>query len=163
MDMANWKDLYDDYEISDVGDIISYRKSRAGILLSPTICKDGYKRVQLITFDGKKAKYVHRLVYENFIGDIEDGLVVDHIDEDKLNNSVFNLQLMSISENVKKSLIANGWEPKKKKPKNPDRNISVVGDKFRVRVMVGGKRVTIGMYSNVSDAREGRDNYLGCI
>lgn len=45
---------------------------------------------------------VHRLVYHHFKGCIPDTLVVDHIDNDKKNNHISNLQLLTRSENIKK-------------------------------------------------------------
>ena len=46
-------------------------------------------------------KYVHRIIWETFNGEIPDGYVIDHIDCDKLNNSLSNLQLVTQSENCK--------------------------------------------------------------
>lgn len=56
------------------------------------LCKDGYKRF--------RNKYVHRLVYEAYVGDIPEGMTVDHIDGDKLNNHHSNLQLLSPEDNA---------------------------------------------------------------
>lgn len=46
---------------------------------------------------------LHRAVYAWFIGPIEKGFVIDHIDEDKLNTNLNNLQKLSYGENIKKS------------------------------------------------------------
>jgi hypothetical protein len=61
-----------------------------------------YYRIRLS--DGKKYKrfYLHRLVYETFIGDIDEGKVVDHIDGNTFNNHPSNLQQLTHSENIKK-------------------------------------------------------------
>lgn len=45
---------------------------------------------------------VHRAVYEAFIGTIPQGMVIDHIDEDRLNNRVDNLQVLTSGDNVRK-------------------------------------------------------------
>lgn len=42
---------------------------------------------------------VHKLVYETFIGQIPKDYTVNHIDENKKNNCVSNLNLMSIGDN----------------------------------------------------------------
>lgn len=58
--------------------------------------------------DGKKVQKVetlHRLVYLQFIGDIPEGMVIDHIDNDPTNNDLDNLQLMTRSENTKKDAV----------------------------------------------------------
>ncbi len=45
----------------------------------------------------------HRLVYAWFNGSIPEGMVVDHIDDDKLNNDPRNLQLLTPSQNINKN------------------------------------------------------------
>lgn len=53
----------------------------------------GYKKVSLYTEEGKTInKYVHRLVAETFIDNPNNLSEVNHIDEDKANNSVDNLE-----------------------------------------------------------------------
>lgn len=47
-----------------------------------------------------------RAVYVYFISDIESWQDVDHIDNDSLNNNLYNLQLLTRSENLKKR---SGW------------------------------------------------------
>lgn len=42
---------------------------------------------------------IHRLVYETFIGEIPNGYDINHIDENKTNNRVDNLNLMTHKEN----------------------------------------------------------------
>lgn len=49
----------------------------------------------------KKDYRVHRLVYKAFIGDIPEGMVIDHIDGNKLNNNVNNLRCVSFAENMR--------------------------------------------------------------
>ena len=51
----------------------------------------------------KHSRLVHILIAEVFLNNynrLTDGLVVDHIDTNKLNNSVLNLRVVSISENL---------------------------------------------------------------
>ena len=45
--------------------------------------------------------YIHKFVAENFIGEIPKGYVVHHIDEDKHNNHVNNLKILSHKEHNK--------------------------------------------------------------
>lgn len=53
---------------------------------------------------------VHRVVYELFIGKIPQGLVIDHKDENKTNNAVTNLQVLTVGDNIRKhwSLVKEG-------------------------------------------------------
>lgn len=73
-------------------------KHLKGKLINPLKDKQGYLSVIL----GKKSKrlLVHKLVYEAFIGDIPEGMQVNHIDENKENNTVENLNLMTPKENI---------------------------------------------------------------
>lgn len=50
----------------------------------------------------KKTVYVHRLVWECFNGLIPEGMVIDHINDDKIDNTMCNLQLLTIKENCLK-------------------------------------------------------------
>ena len=52
---------------------------------------------------GQKAYYVHRFIYECLIVEIPEGKVVDHIDNDKEDNRLCNLQLFTQQQNCKKS------------------------------------------------------------
>ena len=53
----------------------------------------GYKKVSLYTEEGKMVnKYIHRLVAETFIDNPNNLSEVNHIDEDKSNNCVDNLE-----------------------------------------------------------------------
>lgn len=58
----------------------------------------------LVTSYKNKTKYIHRIVWELFYGDIPNGMTVDHIDGNKINNKIENLQLLSIVDNVMKSI-----------------------------------------------------------
>lgn len=62
--------------------------------------KDGYLRV-VLSFNGEKTYVkVHQLVVEQFIGHVEDGLVINHKDGNKKNNNVNNLEITTVKENT---------------------------------------------------------------
>lgn len=50
---------------------------------------------------GSVSKGVHVWVYLTFVGDIPEGLEVNHIDENKHNNCIWNLNLLSHGDNVR--------------------------------------------------------------
>lgn len=62
--------------------------------------KDGYLRVVLSNNDKKRYVKVHTLVVEQFIGIIPEGYVVNHIDGNKQNNHVDNLEIVTVKENT---------------------------------------------------------------
>lgn len=88
------------YEISSFGRLKSYRKSPTGRILKNTNKKGDYIRVVLSNkkIETKASKHIHRLVYENFIGEIPDGYHIHHKDGDNQNNRIDNLELLSPSE-----------------------------------------------------------------
>lgn len=64
-----------------------------------------YKRV---TVDGK-LQYLHRLLYQVFVGEIPKGMTVDFIDNDRFNVAIDNLRLLTQSENSRKGM-NNTWK-----------------------------------------------------
>ena len=80
--------------------------------------KASYKSVRISYVDGKYFdKYIHRLVAEAFIPNPENKPIVNHIDGDKHNNRLENLEWVTYSENSKHAselgLIRSGPESQK--------------------------------------------------
>ena len=94
-----WKDIggYENrYKISNLGRI--YSNFTNSILKSRA--KYGYKVSQLVDKNGiRKKQLIHRLVAQNFIGNIPENMVVDHIDRNKLNNNNNNLRIVTSKKN----------------------------------------------------------------
>lgn len=87
-----WKTVedYPAYEVSTNGDI---RNKKTGRILSSCGGEGNYQMVCLSITDNKnKTPYVHRLVAKAFIPNPDNLTEVNHKDEDKLNNSVDNLE-----------------------------------------------------------------------
>ena len=90
------------YEVSNLGRVRSVRRN---IVMSCRKMKNnGYITCNL-SHNGKvKCKLVHRLVAETFIPNHQNKPEVNHIDGDKQNNSVKNLQWVTPSENQRHSI-----------------------------------------------------------
>lgn len=56
----------------------------------------GYFRVKY----GQKSKMVHRIVWETFVGPVPRDMDIDHIDHNKANNALSNLQVLTRSANT---------------------------------------------------------------
>lgn len=62
---------------------------------------NGYKIVKLyVEPKSPKSFLVHRLVAAAFIGDIPKGMQINHIDGNKINNNLDNLEIVTQSENM---------------------------------------------------------------
>lgn len=89
------------YEVSDLGNVrsINYLRTGKTKILSPGINR-GYLHVVLWK-DGKgKHYYVHNLVVTVFKGPIPPGMQVNHINEDKTDNRLSNLEVVTHKENL---------------------------------------------------------------
>ena len=108
-----WRDIdgYEGlYKVSNTGKIKStdrilymgknYVPSKVkGKLIKTRISKNGYVLVTLSSKSKTRHFYVHRLVAETFIPNPENKREVNHIDTNKLNNDVSNLEWVTSSEN----------------------------------------------------------------
>lgn len=84
------------YAVTSCGKVWSYRRNK---FLSPVKDKYGYYYVYLWNKGKHNFKLIHRLVAEAYIDNHECKDTVDHIDNNKENNSVNNLQWLTVSEN----------------------------------------------------------------
>jgi len=112
-----WKDIPDHeglYQASNMGRIRSVDKTvfngkgywvRKGKILSQSNCK-GYKNLSLCKNGKSKTHFVHKLVAMTFLNHKPDGMniVIDHINEDKIDNRIENLQIITHRENILKSI-----------------------------------------------------------
>lgn len=97
-------------------------KGRRGRVLKGNL-GEGYHRFQVSST--RRRLMIHRVVAQAFIGDISEGLVVNHIDEDKTNANVMNLEICTASHNIRHSVASrnprakqgkiiedlSGWKP----------------------------------------------------
>lgn len=103
--MSEWKpipSLLNQYEASDAGEIRSVRRrSTRGRVIKPYINKrNGYAYIVASVNNTQKTYRVHRLVAEAFLGE-SNGAQVNHIDGNKQNNAVSNLEYCTQSENMR--------------------------------------------------------------
>lgn len=115
------------YKIDELGNVYSESKKRN---LKPCKSVKGYMVLTL----NKKTRYVHQLVAESFL-DSEyksKGLVADHVDRDKTNNSLSNLRLVSKSDNY----INSDYYENRDKAKIQLRSNGT----FRLRIAINGEK-----------------------
>lgn len=144
------------YEVSNLGNVKSL--SRAIFvegrnpyvikerILKPGVNTKGYYIVVLC--NGKqKTRKVHQLVAIAFLNHVPCGmsLVVDHIDENKLNNKSDNLQILTNRQNLSKG--------------NPSKTSKYIGvsknkyGKYSAAIQIDGKDINLGSFTDEEEAR----------
>ena len=101
--MLKIKDIreFKDYTIDTEGNVYSKRKHK---YLKQTINKYGYCKVTLQKDKYKKMYSVHRLVAETFISNYNKLPQVNHIDGNKQNNHVANLEWCTAKHNMNEAV-----------------------------------------------------------
>lgn len=115
--MTEWRAIpgFERYEVSDDGRV---RTKATGIERKLTV-KDcvrsrGYVRVRLQAAPGRSREFgVHRLVALAFIANPEAKREVNHIDHDKANNHVSNLEWVTPKENAAAAVAAGAYKNRK--------------------------------------------------
>lgn len=95
------------YEISNFGNLKSFKKEKNGYILSNVNKKKGYVSVILKSKELKKSTRIHRLVAETFLENPENKSQVNHINGIKNDNRLVNLEWCTSSENVNHSIRMN--------------------------------------------------------
>lgn len=160
-DLEEWKDVpvvgYEGlYQVSNMGRVRSvdrviensigkkcYYKGR---VLKLSVDGNGYYLINLSKEGKRKAIKVHQLVAMAFLGHKPNGMdrVVDHVNGDKLNNNVSNLQLTTNRENTSKDRVGSSkfigvsWHKQMKK--------------WRVEIRINGPKVFLGLFHNEEEA-----------
>lgn len=133
------------YTIHSDGRIVRFD----GFTPKQTINVDGYYCIGLRKDKITKTFKVHVLMAINFLGHIpmKNNMVVDHIDNNKLNNHLSNLQIITIRENTSKDRFRQNYTS------------SYVGvywnknaKKWHSSISVNRKRIHIGYFNSEIDA-----------
>ena len=94
-DIENYEGLY---QISNKGRVKSLYNGSERIL-RPVIDRYGYYKIMLYNDSVRKIFSIHRLVAQAFIPNLYNKPQVNHLDENKKNNSVDNLEWATAKEN----------------------------------------------------------------
>lgn len=100
-----WRSIdgYPDYEVSDQGRVrrVTARTcAKAGAILSTKGLRAGYPSVDLCRpGEGKRTFHLHRLVAAAFLGRCAEGMQVNHINGDREDARLVNLEYVTVTEN----------------------------------------------------------------
>jgi len=142
---VNWNDYfyYDGFDLRWARDSGSRAKkgSIAGHL------SRGYRQLRIYG----ECFMVHRIIWEMEVGDIPEGMVIDHINHIRSDNRISNLRAVTVLENTR-----NASERKD----NSSGVTGVTWDKFsskwQAKISVKGKTVHLGRFNSLDDARIAR-------
>lgn len=98
LDNEIWRDnpRFPNHQVSSKGRV---KNKKTGHILKSMLNKDGYPVLSIGSVDNVP---IHRLVMETFVGKPSDGRnQVNHIDCDRQNNDLSNLEWCTASENIK--------------------------------------------------------------
>jgi hypothetical protein len=155
-DIPNYEGLY---QVSNLGNIksLNYRRTGKSRILKLTENSCGYLKVCLSKNKSQKVITVHQLVSEAFLNHKPNGytLVVDHIDNDKKNNNLKNLRVMSNRENCSKDRVGSS--------KYTGVYFHKARGKWMAKIQLNGKYIYLGSYINEEDAAEAYKNTLSLI
>jgi len=156
------------YVINKKGDVLSLPRTIQrsngtcqkiyGKLLTPCTDKKGYLVLRLSKNDRAKSYKVHQLVAMSFLNHTPAGntLVVDHIDNNKLNNCLSNLQIIEHSKNTRKE--SKGFT-------SAFRGVFFSKEKSRwlAHIIHEGKRYYLGSFKEEKEASNAYEHALKCI
>lgn len=90
-------DGFENYEVSNLGKV---RNIKSGRTLKPHLNHNGYLKHSLYKHDKQKELFLHRIIAIAFIDNPGKKPQVNHIDENKLNNDLSNLEWCTERENI---------------------------------------------------------------
>jgi hypothetical protein len=144
--MEIWKKIKqnEDYEISNYG-----RVKYLGCIKSVTLRKDNYCYVYLK--NSQKNHLIHRLVAQEFLTNFDCKKMVNHIDFNKTNNHVDNLEMVTNRENQCHLIKSNNKYIGVSYQKKYNKWIS--------QIMFNKKLIHIGTFATEQEAYKARINF----
>lgn len=152
-----WKDVPDYeglYQVSNFGRVKSFKRNKI-IILKLTVYKNGYVCVSLTKNGLSLKRYVHQLVAMAFLGHKRCGLqlVVDHINDNKIDNRLENLQIVTQRYNSYKT---QGKYSSKLKGVYFRKDCN----KWQCQIEINKKNTYLGLFENEYDAHLAYQNAL---
>ena len=150
-----WKDIpeFESYQVSNLGNVKSLKYGKERILKKP-IGAGGY--IQVGIYKNKKCskRTINQLMAIAFLNHKPCGhkMVVDHIDTNKLNNKLYNLQVITNRKNLSKD--------RKGTSKYTGVFLAKGRNKWRAMISINGKQKHLGCFVNEKEAAQAYENEL---
>ena len=150
-----WENIpdFESYQVSNLGNVKSFKYGKKRILKHPINGKGYY---QVTVYENKKPskKTINQLMAMAFLNHKPCGhkIVVDHIDNNKLNNKLYNLQLITNRENSSKD--------RKGTSKYTGVYLAKGSKKWRGSIRINGKNKNLGVFTDEMEAAQAYQNEL---
>ena len=138
---------FENYSVSDHGNVKNNKTER----IIKQHDEHGYKRINIKKNYKNNNHYVHALVANAFIQNIEGKRCVDHIDNNKYNNNISNLRWATHTENGRNQII-------RKTNKSGSKGVSYdkTTKKWQSYISIDGVQIHLGKFTNIEDAKQAR-------
>jgi len=153
-DVIGYENLY---QVSNLGNVKSLNYNHTGKQkeLSKSVCDKGYYKVSLWLKGIMKTRSVHQLVAESFLNHKPNGykLVINHINFNKLDNRVVNLEIVTARQNANQKHL-----------QSTSKHVGVCWDKSRnkwkAQIKINGKNKFLGRFNQEIDANNAYQSKL---
>lgn len=155
-----WKDVggYEGlYQVSNLGRVkrLKGKYMKSDKLLKQVKLDSGYIAVGLCKHNKAKNFRVHRLVAEAFIPNPEEKPQVNHINEDKTNNMVSNLEWMTAKEN-------NNYGTRTQRTSKPVKAIDIANGEYNIYCSISECARQLGLHQpNICQCLKGKCKQIG--
>ena len=150
-----WKNIpeFESYQVSNLGNVKSLKYGKERILKKP-INGNGYYQIGIYINKKRYARTINQLMAIAFLSHKPCGhtMVVDHIDTNKLNNKLYNLQVITNRKNLSKD--------RKGTSKYTGVFLAKGRNKWRAMISINGKQKHLGCFVNEKEASQAYQNEL---
>lgn len=144
MEQEQWKPIQEfngEYEVSNIGRVRSMKRyyGMVGRIMPQTIQRKGYYAVTFHMNNKAYCRKVHRLVIEAFIPNPDNLPCINHIDGNKLNNRIDNLEWCTYQHNMQHAVRTglthpHRWTDEERKQISERNKGQVVSNKQRQQI-----------------------------
>ena len=122
------------YEVSDLGRVRTLAKYRfPERIMRPQRSPSGYAIVHLTREKRSTSSLIHRLVMEAFVGPRPANKCVNHIDNNRANPAVSNLEYVTAKQNTRHAMLTGGL-----REQSWSKKAAITGDRLRLLAAYGG-------------------------
>ena len=139
---------FEGYSVSDHGNV---KNNKTGRILKNCPNSRGYENVHLCKDQKRSTITVHRLVALSFLPNLDAKPMVDHIDNNILNNNYLNLRWSTCIQNGQ-----NRQLNKNSKTGQKGVYFHKASQKYEARISIDGIKVHLGLFVNLEDAKQAR-------